>query len=473
VRNRPYIPKNYKHLPRTSGRKAKTRRALALRWHFSAPPMPDLTAAFRRYPKPLAAFAIALIILAAGSGMTGIQEPPVQATESHSLALPEPGVAETEPEQASKIPEKPKEQWTRVTVKPGQTLAQLFEKQGLGARVVHNVVHVDKNTARLARIFPGDELAFRFNANKEFAALEYQLDEATKLQVTYVDGSYASTLIADEMINQPHTASGVIEDSLFLAGRRAKLTDALIMEMAGLFGWDIDFVLDIRAGDAFHLVYERVYRNGEFLRTGDILAATFVNQGKAYQAIRFETENGYEYFAPDGRNMKKAFLRAPLNFSYISSSFNPKRFHPILKRVKAHNGIDYRAPSGTPVFAAGNGKVLKAAYSKYNGNHVFIQHGNNIVTKYLHFTKRNVKTNQRVQQGQVIGYVGATGLAEAPHLHYEFLVNGVHRNPRTVQLPKADPLPKQQLASFQKTAEPMLSQLDRLQQQASLLAMGE
>ena len=435
--------------------------------------MAGLKSIFRQHPKPLGTFAIALIILAIGSGMSvsDVQEP--QSKQTLTLALPEVAASDAEPVANSEPVIQPTEpDWVRVTVKPGQTLAHLFAQQGLSANVVHKVVHVDENTSKLARIFPGDELAFRLDDDGEFLALEFQLDEANKIQVLQDQGLYSSVLKADQIIAEPQTASGVIEDSLFLAGRRAGLTDALIMEMAGLFGWDIDFVLDIRAGDEFHVIHERIYRNGEFLRTGDILAATFVNHGKTFQAIRFETENGYEYFAPDGRNMKKAFLRAPLNFSYISSSFNPSRFHPILKRVQAHNGIDYRAPSGTPVYAAGNGKVLTAAYSKYNGNHVFIQHGNNIVTKYLHFTKRNVKSGQRVQQGQVIGFVGATGLAEASHLHYEFLVNGVHRNPRTVDLPKADPLPAKQLISFQQRAAPMLSQLARMQQ-TKMIAMGE
>jgi murein DD-endopeptidase MepM/ murein hydrolase activator NlpD len=450
-------------------------RHFRLPWPKLATWLAPVAQVFKRHPKPLAATGIALILLAIGTGMTDGEDTMAQEARTTTLAVPVPLAASAPDQQVESMgtPEQPEPQdWTRVTVKPGQTLAQLFSQQGLSARVVHNVVHIDEHTSKLARIFPGDELAFRLSPEGGFLALEYQLDEATKLRVERKDGVYSSRLRADELVAQPQTASGVIEDSLFLSGRRAGLTDALIMEMAGLFGWDIDFVLDIRAGDEFHVIHERIYRNGEFLRSGDILAATFINQGKAYQAIRFETENGQEYFAPDGRNMKKAFLRAPLNFSYISSSFNPKRFHPILKRVKAHNGIDYRAPSGTPVFAAGNGKVLKAAYSKYNGNHVFIQHGNNIVTKYLHFTKRNVKTGQRVQQGQVIGYVGATGLAEAPHLHYEFLVNGVHRNPRTVDLPKADPLPAKQLVSFQQRAEPMLSQLERMQQ-TRMIAMGE
>jgi murein DD-endopeptidase MepM/ murein hydrolase activator NlpD len=367
----------------------------------------------------------------------------------------------------------PADPWTTVTVRPGQTLAQIFAKQGLGPRDVHQVVHLDESTAKLTKIYPGDELAFRFTADGKLRQLEFQLDEATRLRVERNDQGYHSQKIAEQLVAQVRNASGLIDDSLFLAGRRAGMTDSLIMELAGLFGWDIDFVLDIRSGDGFHVLFEEIYRNGEFLRTGDILAATFINQGRTYQAVRFETENGYEYFAPDGRNMKKAFLRAPLNFSYISSSFNPKRYHPILKRVKAHNGIDYKAPSGTPVYAAGNGRVIEAGYGRYNGNYVFIQHGNNIVTRYLHFSKKSVKKGNKVQQGQVIGYVGATGLAQAPHLHYEFLLNGVHRNPRTVDLPKADPLPPKQMVSFNRIAQPLLAQLERMAQTSSLVAMAK
>jgi murein DD-endopeptidase MepM/ murein hydrolase activator NlpD len=246
----------------------------------------------------------------------------------------------------------------------------------------------------------------------------------------------------------------------------------MVMKLANIFGWDIDFILDIRKGDRFMLVYEKLYRDGEFLRHGEILAATFINQGERFQAVYFEDGDVAGYFAPDGRNMRKAFLRAPLNFSYISSGFNPRRMHPVLKRVRPHNGIDYYAPRGTPVYAAGEGKVIRSAYSRANGHHVFIKHANSIETKYLHFTNRAVKKGQRVKQGQTIGYVGSTGLATGPHLHYEFLVNGVHRNPRTVPLPKVEPLKGKRLTAFQSKAAPMLTQLSRLES-ASLYASRE
>ncbi len=360
-------------------------------------------------------------------------------------------------------PATPEFNWQTVTVKKGETLGAIFKRKGLSARTVHNVVHASDEAKRLVKIFPGDELKMDIAGDDQLRALEYQLDETSRLRLTAAEGGFVTQIIAADIYTELAQASGKIDDSLFLAGRRAGLTDKLIMDLAGLFGWDIDFVLDIRKGDTFQVIYEKVYREGEYLRTGDIVAASFTNQGNKYEAIQFETSNGKEYFSPDGRNMKKAFLRAPLNFRYISSAFNPKRFHPVLKRVKAHNGIDYYAPKGTPVYASGNGKVIRSSYSKYNGHHVFIQHGNNIVTKYLHFTKRAVKNGARVKQGDVIGYVGATGLASGPHLHYEFVVNGVHRNPRTVKLPKAEPLPAELMPRFESKSGMMLAELARLE----------
>jgi len=204
------------------------------------------------------------------------------------------------------------------------------------------------------------------------------------------------------------------------------------------------------------MIYEKRYVEGEYIGTGNILAAEFINQDEPFQAVRFTDD---EYYTPDGKSMRKAFLRAPVNFKYISSSFKRKRFHPVQKRWKAHRGVDYAAKTGTPVVAAGNGKVTHSTYNKYNGNYVFIQHGNGIVTKYLHFSKRAVKKGQRVKQGQLIGKVGATGLAAGPHLHYEFLLNGVHRNPRTVKLPDAKPIAKKYKTEFSALAKKRIQAL--------------
>jgi murein DD-endopeptidase MepM/ murein hydrolase activator NlpD len=355
------------------------------------------------------------------------------------------------------------EQWETFTVRPGQSLDGIFRKQGFSAKTLHEIMALNTETKQLKKIRPGDLFEFHRHEDGSLKRMRYAVDEGRYLIIEH-DGQQASaSTVARDMITEITETNGTITSSLFLAGKQAGLSDSMVMKLANLFGWDIDFVLDIREGDQFYLVYEKVYRDGSFLRDGEIIGATFINQGDKFQALRFDIDGKAQYFAPDGRNMRKAFLRAPLNFSYVSSNFNPKRYHPILKRVKAHNGIDYKAPKGTPVYAAGDGKVIRSAYSKYNGHHVFIQHANSIVTKYLHFTNRTVKKGQRVKQGKVIGYVGATGLAQGPHLHYEFLLNGVHRNPRTVSLPKADPLGKIQLAEFQKQAAPVLSQLSRLE----------
>lgn len=236
----------------------------------------------------------------------------------------------------------------------------------------------------------------------------------------------------------------------------------MILRLAGIFGWDIDFALDIRRGDRFALVFEEIYRDGQFLRQGAILGARFVNQGNSFVAIRFDAGKGPDYYDPEGRPMRKAFLRAPINFTRVSSNFNPRRLHPVTRRVRPHNGTDYAAPTGTPVWAAGDGSVIEAGYSRTNGNYIFLQHGNHIVTRYLHLSKKLVSRGDRVRQGQSIGLVGATGLATGPHLHYEFLVNGRHRDPRKVDLPEAEPLPADKLPEYRTHADTWLARLEAL-----------
>ena len=362
--------------------------------------------------------------------------------------------------------------WESVTVKSGQTLDAIFRQQGFSISLLHQILNLNKDTSGLTKIRPGDVFDFHRDSNGDLSEMRYALDEEHFLLVRQVDNELYTDTLPRQMTREIEETGGTIKSSLFAAGKHAGLSDQMIMKLANIFGWDIDFVLDIREGDRFMLVYEKIYRDGEFLRDGNILAATFINQGERFQAIWFEDGEIADYFAPDGRNMRKAFLRAPLNFSYISSNFNPHRMHPILKRIRPHNGIDYYAPRGTPVYAAGDGTVIESAYSATNGNHVFIKHANSIVTKYLHFSKLAVRKGQKVKQGQTIGYVGSTGLATGPHLHYEFVVNGVHRNPRTVPLPKVEPLAGKLLAGFQQRAAPMLTQLSRLES-ASMYAQGQ
>lgn len=375
-----------------------------------------------------------------------------------ALEVPPLSVAEVRAESSASL-----HRTVSLVVQSGDSLAALFQRNNLSAADLHAIMQLGEGVQRLRRLQPGDVINVSADEGGNLVSLSTNADSIQRVDV--IRGPEGFNLVQTELPvqRQVRVISGNINSSLYQAGYDAGMSDALIMNLASIFGWDIDFALDIRKGDQFRVIYEEIYRDGEKVRDGDILAATFINDGRSLSAVRFEDDEGNAaYYAPDGKPMRKAFLRAPLNFSYVSSGFNPKRFHPVLKRVKAHNGIDYRAPAGTPVYAAGDGKVIRSAYDKYNGHHVFVQHGQNYITKYLHFTRRAVKNGERVHQGEVIGYVGSTGLSTAPHLHYEFLVNGVHRNPRTVKLPEAEPLPEQYRNRFAAVSTPLLRQLELL-----------
>lgn len=344
-------------------------------------------------------------------------------------------------------------------VKKGDNLAKIFKRAGFSASTLHKIVNANKLNKQLTKIHPGDSLFFAANENNELIQLNYQISRTETLIVKLNDDqTISSSLDKKDIEKRTEYASGIIDSSFWNAGISAGLNEKQIINFANIFGWDIDFANDLRKGDAFTLIYENHYVDGEYIGTGKILAAEFINQGENYAAVRHSDDN---FYTPEGRSLRKAFLRAPVNFRYISSNFNPRRKHPVTGKVKAHRGIDYAAKTGTPVVAAGNGTVIKAGYNKYNGNYVFIRHGQQYVTKYLHLHKRKVKRGEKVKQGELIGTVGATGRVTGAHLHYEFLVNGVHRNPRTVKLPKAQSLPKSELANFKPYAQEMLVSLQK------------
>ena len=280
------------------------------------------------------------------------------------------------------------------------------------------------------------------------------------------DGELVATTYNHVIETRQTHAAGVIDSSLFMAAQEAGISQNVIMELANVVGWDIDFALDIRKGDSFTVLYEELYRNGEKISDGDILAAEFINDGKAYRAVRYTNPqtNVSEYFTPDGKSMRKAFLRTPVNFARISSRFSTGRYHPVLHKVRAHKGVDYAAKSGTPIYAAGDGKVIFKGNKGGYGKTMIIQHGSKYTTLYAHLKtyNRKLKNGSRVKQGQTIAYVGKSGLATGPHLHYEFRVNGVHRNPLTVKLPASQPVPKRYMADFELTTTPVFAQLDLL-----------
>lgn len=351
----------------------------------------------------------------------------------------------------------PSLQWQTVDVKSGDNLALIFDRAGFSPRTLHDITSVGKVTKALKKIMPGQTIKFGADADGKLKELKYQQDIITTLVVTANGSGYQASTEKRELETREKLASAIIESNFWNAGINAGLEPSVIMNLANIFGWDIDFGLDIRKGDHFNLIYETKFLDGIEVKTGQIIAAEFVNQGQSYQAIR-HTDG--EYYSASGRSMRKAFLRAPVSFKYISSNFNPRRLHPVTKTIKAHNGIDYAAKRGTPVQASGSGTVTASGYSKYNGNYVFIKHGEKYLTKYLHLHKRSVRKGQRVKQGQKIGTVGATGRVTGVHLHYEFLVNGVHRNPRTVKLPKSQPIAKKEKTAFLATAKTRMAQLE-------------
>ena len=349
--------------------------------------------------------------------------------------------------------------WTEQRVSSGDSLSTLFTRAELTAVDVYQMSS-SQDGKLLRNLYPGELFRFGVDNTGQLQELHHIQSKLVSRVFTRDGESYSS----EQRVLEPDTLlnyrEGVIVDSLYMSGLEADLPDKLIMELANIFAWDIDFVFDIRKEDSFSLLFEEHFLEGEKLSVGNIIAATFTNRGKTYQAVRYTNDQGVSnYYTPEGLSMRKAFLRTPLDIFRISSGFNLKRKPPIHKKIKAHRGVDYAAPRGTPVYSAGDGKVIAAGYSKANGNYVFVQHGQTYITKYLHLNKKKVRKGQSVRQRQLIGTVGSTGYATGPHLHYEFLVNGVHRNPRTVKLPQANPIPKAELAAFQTATQPMLRQL--------------
>ncbi len=365
-----------------------------------------------------------------------------------------------------------KGEWKTVTVQPGDSLARLFSREELSPQELHRATSNEEVARRLKKIFPGDELKLRIHEG-ELTELVYEFDLGQSLHLTRGEDGFQSEIIEKTLERRTTQASATISDSLFLSAQAAGLSDKLTMELAGIFGWDIDFALDIRQGDSFTVLYEELYLDGEKVRDGRIIAAEFINQGKPFQAIYYETKKGEgDYYTPEGRSMRKAFLRTPVAFSRISSRFNLKRKHPVLNKIRAHKGVDYAAATGTPIKATGDGKVIHKGTKGGYGRTVIIQNGSRYTTLFAHMSKyaRGIRKGARVKQGQIIGYVGSSGLATGPHLHYEFRVDGAVRNPLTVKLPSAEPLPKTQLPAFTMRANQLIARLDLIKRTQLALA---
>ncbi|MFC5707495.1 peptidoglycan DD-metalloendopeptidase family protein [Aeromonas eucrenophila] len=363
---------------------------------------------------------------------------------------------EAQPQALAQKAAKPSYVTKQVKVRAGDNMQVIFQRLGLSASDLYLIAQLEA-TNPLRTLQPGQELTFKLTKGGDLHSLYYPHSLEQALKVSRKAEGFVARQVKLELDTREQVAKGEIRSSFWGAAAEAGMTEDQIMDLAAIFGWDIDFAQDLQPGDSFRVVYQDKYQDDERVASGDILAAEFINQGAIYRAVLNDDGN---YYTPEGKAMRKSFLRAPVNFKYISSNFNPRRLHPVTGKVRPHNGIDYVAPVGTPIMAAGGGSVVAAGYNQFNGNYVFIKHAGNYVTKYLHLSKLSVNKGQRVKQGQTIGLLGGTGRVTGPHLHYEFVVGGVHKNPRTLDLPQAETLSGRELASFKAQAMPQLAKLD-------------
>lgn len=362
-------------------------------------------------------------------------------------------------------------EWTSVTVASGDTLSILFQNVGLSANTLHAVLDSSKDAKAFSRLRAGQQVEFKLDDSGQLLGMRSQLNKLETIQIDRDGDSYAFSKDVLEPEISTRFANGSIDSSLFVAAQNAGLSHNLTMQMANIFGYDVDFAREIRQGDNFEVLFEEKHVDDQRVGTGNILAARFTNRGRTFTAVRYTDSNGNSsYYRADGTSMRKAFIRTPVEFARISSRFNPGRRHPVLNKIRAHKGVDYAAATGTPIKATGDGRVVHVGRKGGYGNTVIIKHGQTYQTLYAHMSRyaNGIRTGSNVNQGQVIGYVGATGLATGPHLHYEFQVSGRHVDPLSVKLPASDPIAQSERTKFMALSEQMMASLD--QQGATQLA---
>lgn len=348
------------------------------------------------------------------------------------------------------------------TVQSGENLSSIFSELNLSPEDLHKIVHANPTGKQFADVEPGQDVVATVNAEGELEQLTYAKSPFETLIATRHNNDFDVKLFSKKIDYQVTSARAVIHSSLFEDGTRAGLSEKMILKLADIFAWDIDFALNLRDGDQFTVIYETLFVDGKEFDTGEILSVEFINQGKIYTAVRFEDNQGNTgYYTPEGNSLRKAFLQTPMDFAKISSHFNLHRKHPVLNTIRAHKGVDYSAAIGTPVKTTGDGKIIFRGTKNGYGNVVEIQHGKQYSTLYAHLSgfKSGLKSGASVKQGDVIGYVGKTGLATGPHLHYEFRINGAHVDPVTAKLPRSMPMDHALLAKFKAQTLPFIAQL--------------
>jgi len=362
----------------------------------------------------------------------------------------------------------------QVVVAKGDTLSTLFQKVGLPAATVAEVM-ADKQAAQFSKLQHGQLLEFELGPDGQLQSLHTKLSDLETIRLSRAGTGTGTGYTFERETNKPTLreayAHGVITSNLSVAAQRAGLSHKQVTDLAGIFGYDIDFAQDIRHGDQFDVIYEQRMLKGKVIGTGNILSARFVSRGKTYTAVRYTSKQGNtNYYTAEGDSMRKAFVRSPVDFARISSRFSGGRKHPILNKIRAHQGVDYAAPRGTPIKATGDGKIFMAGRKGGYGNVVIIQHGKTYRTLYGHMQgfAKGIRAGAPVRQGQVIGYIGTTGLSTGPHVHYEFQVNGVHVDPLGQKLPMADPIAKAERARFMAQSQPLMARME--QEKSTMLA---
>lgn len=349
-----------------------------------------------------------------------------------------------------------------ASLRSGESLSLLFNREKLSAADLDGIVKSGPIAKRLRSIKPGEQITIDVSDDNDVTRLAWQVDAWETVEFARVGDGYEGRAVTRPPISKRGIYTATIANgSLFVAATRAGLEDEVAMRLADVFRWDVDFITQVRPGDAFRVLIEEHWLEGELREFGPILAAEFTNRGLTHVAVRYENSEGATFFNPDGRPLRKSFLKAPLKFTRVSSHFNPSRVHPLWGTRRPHRGTDYAAPTGTPVLATGAGSVTRAGHTAPNGNYVVIRHSGGIETKYLHLSRiaEGIKRGASVRQGEMIGRVGSTGWSTGPHLHYEFIVDGVHRDPVTVELPKSEPIPELDRPDFLRTTAPLLAHL--------------
>ncbi len=408
--------------------------------------------------KPLALIALCVVIVVLSYIAIKTFTHSRKSNYTHqSIALPDLKLDELEDDASTEQDH----EWTIIKARSGDTLGSLFRQLGLSQQILQTLLRNNPYAKTLANIKPNQKIQVQIK-NQQLEKLIFPLSATQFLMITRDNNHYTSKVKSRAMDSHNQFVTATVRGSLYGTAKRQNIPYKLIQQMNEIFNWEINFAKDVRSGDQFSIIYKAFYIDDSLVSTGDILAVSYTNQGKVHQAIRHVSANGdYDYYTPQGTSLKKAFSRYPIKFSHISSTFSLSRKHPILHYNRPHKGIDLAAPIGTPIRATGDGQILAIGNHSGYGNMIKLSHNKTFTSVYGHLLKfqKGLSRGDYVKRGQVIGYVGQSGLATGPHCHYEFHVNQHPKNPTTVELPKSLPISSRESVSFKTNANKLLAQL--------------